>query len=97
MSKPVVSVQAEDQPSWTDVLQHTGHGGDGRRVVADGRHVADVVPSGELGRLHETLAVLSDGDLVRDLVEGLGDAKAGRVFPAADIAADFAARRDADA
>ena len=62
-------------------------------VIAHGQHVADVVPSGELDRLRETIDVLSDSDLVRDLIEGLSDARAGRVFSADDIAADLAARR----
>jgi hypothetical protein len=53
------------------------------------------VPSGELDRLRETIDVLSDTDLVRDLIEGMADARAGRVFSASDIAADLAARRDA--
>ena len=61
-------------------------------VVAHGQHVADVVPSGELDRLRDTIEVLSDTDLVRDLIEGMADAHAGRVFPAADIACDLAAR-----
>jgi predicted transcriptional regulator len=51
------------------------------------------VPSGELDRLRETIEVLSDTELVRDLQEGLADARAGRVFPAGQVAADLAARR----
>jgi predicted transcriptional regulator len=57
--------------------------------------VADIVPSGELDRLRETIEVLSDSELVRDLKEGLADARAGRVFSAEDLAADLAARRAA--
>ena len=38
--------------------------------------MADVVPSGELDRLRETIEVLSDTELVRDLREGLADARA---------------------
>jgi hypothetical protein len=34
----------------------------------------------ELDRLHETIEVLSDTELVRDLQAGLADARAGRVF-----------------
>jgi hypothetical protein len=64
-------------------------------IIAQGRHVADVVPSGELDRLHETIVVLSDTDLVRDPRDGLADAHAGRVFTADQVAADLAARRDA--
>jgi antitoxin (DNA-binding transcriptional repressor) of toxin-antitoxin stability system len=36
-------------------------------VVAHGDHVADVVPSGKLDRLRETIEVLSDTELARDL------------------------------
>jgi predicted transcriptional regulator len=57
--------------------------------------VADIVPSRELGRLRETIEVLSDTELVRELREGLADARAGRVFSADQIAADLAARRAA--
>jgi antitoxin (DNA-binding transcriptional repressor) of toxin-antitoxin stability system len=76
------------------VVSHAEHG-EHVAVIAQGRHVADVVPSGELDRLHETIEVLSDTDLVRDLRDGLADARAGRVFSASQIAADLAARRDA--
>lgn len=56
---------------------------------------AEIVPSGELDRLRETIEVLSDSDLVRDLREGLADARERRVFSADQIAADLAARRAA--
>lgn len=94
MSEPAVTVHAEDQPSWVDVVRRTEHG-ETVSVVAHGEHVADVVPSGELDRLRETVEVLSDTDLVRELREGLADAHAGRVFSADQIAADLAERRDA--
>lgn len=64
-------------------------------VIAHGVRVADIVPSGELDRLRETIEVLSDSELVRDLREGLADARAGRVFSAEEIAADLAGRRAA--
>ncbi|WP_300015105.1 hypothetical protein [Pseudonocardia sp.] len=92
MSEPVTRVTAEESPSWAEVVRHTEHG-DTVAVIAHGDHVADVVPSGELDRLRETIEVLSDTDLVRDLLEGLADAHAGHVVPASDIAADLAARR----
>lgn len=85
---------AEESPSWADVVRHTEHG-QTVAVIAHGEHVADVVPSGELERLRDTIDVLSDTELVRDLIEGLADARAGRVFSSADIAADLAARRTA--
>lgn len=92
--QPVTVVSAEESPSWVEIVRHAEHG-DTVAVIAHGRHVADVVPSGELDRLRETIDVLSDSDLVRDLIEGLSDARAGRVFSADDIAADLAARRAA--
>jgi antitoxin (DNA-binding transcriptional repressor) of toxin-antitoxin stability system len=94
VSEPVTRVTAEESPSWEEVVRHAEHG-DTVAVVAHGRHVADVVPSGELDRLRETIDVLSDTDLVRDLVEGLADARSGRVFSASDVAADLSARRAA--
>lgn len=92
--QPVTSVSAEESPSWADVVNHAEHG-ETVAVIAHGQHVADVVPSGELDRLRETIDVLSNTELVRDLVEGLTDARAGRVFSSGDIVADLAARRAA--
>jgi antitoxin (DNA-binding transcriptional repressor) of toxin-antitoxin stability system len=92
VSESTLTVQAEDQPSWTEVVRRTEHG-ESVSVIAHGVHVADVVPSGELERLRETIGVLSDSELVQDLREGLADERAGRVFSAAEIAADLAARR----
>jgi antitoxin (DNA-binding transcriptional repressor) of toxin-antitoxin stability system len=92
VSKPEFTVRAEDQPSGAEIVRHAEHG-ESVSVIAHGDHVADIVPSGELDRLHETIEVLSDTELVRQLREGLADARAGRVFPAEQIAADLAARR----
>jgi len=39
---------------------------------------------------------MSDTELVRDLQEGLADARAGRVFSAGQVVADLAGRRIAD-
>jgi hypothetical protein len=63
--------------------------------MAHGEHVADIVPSGELDRLRATIDVLTDTELVRDLREGIADARAGRLFSAGQVAADLAARRAA--
>jgi antitoxin (DNA-binding transcriptional repressor) of toxin-antitoxin stability system len=94
MSEPGSTIRAEDEPSWAEVVRHAERG-ESVSVIAHGEHVADVVPSGELDRLRETIEVLSDAELVRDLREGLADAHAGRVFSADQIAADLAARRAA--
>ncbi len=95
MSEPGFAVRAEDQPAWAEIVRRAEHG-ESIAVIAHGDHVADVVPSGELDRLRETIEVLSDTELVRDLQEGLADAHAGRVFSAGQVAADLAARRAAD-
>ncbi|HUY50090.1 MAG TPA: hypothetical protein VMV92_31025 [Streptosporangiaceae bacterium] len=94
MSESAFAVQAEDQPSWAEIVRHAEHG-ESVSVIAHGDHVAEIVPSGELDRLRETIEVLSDSELVRDLREGLADARDGRVFSADQIAADLAARRAA--
>ena len=87
-------VRAEDQPSWGEVVRHAERG-ETVPVIAHGNHVADVVPSGELDSLRETVSVLSDTELVRDLRDGLEDLRADRVVPASDVADDLAARRAA--
>jgi antitoxin (DNA-binding transcriptional repressor) of toxin-antitoxin stability system len=94
VSEPAITVNAEDQPSWNEVVRHAAHG-ESISVMAHGEHVADIVPSGELDRLRETIEVLTDTELVRDLRNGIADAGAGRVFPAGQVAADLAARRAA--
>ena len=94
MGEPAITVNAEDQPSWSEVVRHAEHG-ESVSVMAHGEHVADIVPSGELDRLRETIEVLTDTELVRDLREGMADARAGRVFTAGQIAADLATRRAA--
>jgi antitoxin (DNA-binding transcriptional repressor) of toxin-antitoxin stability system len=91
VSEPGFTVQAEDQSPWEEIVRHVEHG-ESVSVSAHGDHVPEIVPSGELGRLRETVEVLSDSDLVRDLREGLVDARDGRVFSADQIAADLAAR-----
>jgi prevent-host-death family protein len=92
VSQPEFTVRAEDQPSWAEIVRHAERG-EPISVIAHGERVADIVPSGELDRLRETIEVLSDTELVRDLQEGLADLRAGRVISAEQIAADLAARR----
>src|SRR5580704_15567746 len=67
--------------AWAEIVRRAERG-ESVAVIAHGDHVADVVPSGELDRLRETIEVLSDAELVRELREGLADVRAGRVFPA---------------
>ena len=94
MGEPGFVVRAEEQPAWAEIVRRAERG-ESVPVIAHGDHVADIVPSGELDRLRETIEVLSDTELVRDLREGLADARAGQVFSAEDVAADLAARRAA--
>ncbi len=98
MSEQPISVSADalhqvsqQAAVWENVVQRAEHG-ETVAVIAHGEHVADVVPSGELDRLRETVEVLSDSDLVRDLRDGLADLHAGRVVSAEQIAADLRAR-----
>lgn len=91
MSEQPVSVSADGLASWNEAVRRAEHG-ESVPVIAHGEHVADVVPSGEIDRLRETIEVLSDSDIVRDLQQGLADMTAGRTITAAQMAADLRAR-----
>lgn len=74
MSEPI-EVSADDlyatsrqTASWHNAVQRAEQG-ETVAVIAHGKHVADVVPSGELDRLRETIHVLSDNDLIRALAD----------------------------
>ncbi len=88
MGEQPVSVITDEVVSWNEAVQRAEHG-ESVPVIAHGEHVADVVPSGELGRLREIIAVLSDSDAMRDLHEGLADMRAGRTVSADQMAADL--------
>ncbi len=99
MSEQPVSVSADDlhavgeqAASWEQAVRRA-EGGETVAVLSHGRHVADVVPSWEIERLRETIEVLSDNDLLRDLHVGLDDLRAGRVVSADAVAADLEQRR----
>ena len=78
---------SEHARSWEQAVERAERG-ETVAVLAHGRHVADVVPSGEIERLRETIDVLSDNELLRELRSGLDDLRTGRVVPAA-VAADL--------
>lgn len=63
-----MSVSADEPGSWGDAVRRAEHG-EVVAVIAHGEHVADVVPSGELDRLRETIEVLSDPDALRALAD----------------------------
>jgi antitoxin (DNA-binding transcriptional repressor) of toxin-antitoxin stability system len=85
---------SEHAKTWERAVERAQRG-ETVAVLAHGRHVADVVPSGELERLRETIDVLADNDLLRELDAGLEDLRAGRVVAADEVAADLR-RRSAD-
>lgn len=78
MSEQPASVSADDLHAlqaatqqaarWEDAVRRAERG-EIIAVVAHGEHVADVVPSGELDRLRETIEVLSDAEAMRDLAD----------------------------
>ncbi len=75
MSEQPITVSADDldaagrqAAAWQSAVQRAEYG-ETVAVIAHGEHVADVVPSGELDRLRETIQVLSDNDLVRALAD----------------------------
>ncbi|GAA3995485.1 hypothetical protein GCM10022247_14140 [Allokutzneria multivorans] len=83
---------AAESLKWEAAVQRAERG-ETVAVIAHGDHVADVVPSGELHRLRETVEVLSDNDLVQQLRDGLRDLRDGRTYSLADIESDIEARR----
>jgi len=91
VSGPGFVVRAEDQPAWAEIVRRAERG-ESVAVIAHGDHFADIVPSGELDRLRETIEVLSDPELVRQLREGLADARSRQVFSAEEVTANLTAR-----
>lgn len=98
VSERPISVSADDLRAasqqaaiWEEAVGRAERG-ETVAIIAHGEHVADVVPSGELDRLRETIEVLSDPELMQDLRAGLEDIQAGRVVSADQIAADLRAR-----
>ena len=71
---------SEQARSWEQAVERAERG-ETVAVLAHGRHVADVVPSGEIERLRETIDVLSDNELLRELRSGLDDLRAGASYP----------------
>ena len=68
MSEQPTSVSTDGLESWNNAVRRAERG-ETVAVIAHGEHVADVVPSGELDRLRETIEVLSDPDAMRDLAD----------------------------
>ncbi|MGH3913447.1 MAG: hypothetical protein ACRDTC_08555, partial [Pseudonocardiaceae bacterium] len=68
MAEQPMSVSTDRFESWNDAVRRAENG-ETIAVIAHGKHVADVVPSGELDRLRETIEVLSDPDAVQALAD----------------------------
>jgi antitoxin (DNA-binding transcriptional repressor) of toxin-antitoxin stability system len=73
MSEQPASISTDDlhmasqqAAKWEDAVRRAERG-ETIAVISHGEHVADVVPSGELERLRETIEVLSDPEAMRDL------------------------------
>jgi len=64
----VLQAAAQQAARWEDAV-HRAERGEIIAVIAHGEHVADVVPSGELDRLRETIEILSDPEAMRDLAD----------------------------
>ncbi len=64
MSEQPASVSADEPGPWREAVRRAEHG-EVVAVIAHGEHMADVVPSGELDRLRETIEVLSDPEALR--------------------------------
>jgi antitoxin (DNA-binding transcriptional repressor) of toxin-antitoxin stability system len=82
---------SEQAAMWEQAVRRAERG-ETVAVLAEGRHVADVVPSGEIERLRETIEVLSDHDLLRDVHAGLEDLRSGRVASAEAVSEDLRRR-----
>jgi len=65
---PAVSVSTDGFESWHDAV-HRAKRGETVAVISQGEHIADVVPSGQLDRLRETIEVLSDPEAVAVLAD----------------------------
>lgn len=68
VSADALDAASRQAAAWQNAV-HRAEQGETVAVIAHGEHVADVVPSGELDRLRETIQVLSDSDLVRALAD----------------------------
>lgn len=73
MNNPMGVLSADDLHSavthaacWEQAVLRVA-GGETVPVIAHGKHVADVVPSGTLEQLRETIEVLSDTEAIRAL------------------------------
>lgn len=62
-------------------------------ITRNGTRAAVLLSAEDFDSLMETLDVLSDGDLVRDINEGLRDVEAGEVYSHDEVVAELAASR----
>jgi antitoxin YefM len=62
-------------------------------ITRNGEPAAVLISHEELEALRETVAVLSDPQLVADIAEGLADVRAGRMLDAEELRSAMVARR----
>jgi prevent-host-death family protein len=62
-------------------------------ITRNGKRAAVLLSADDYDSLLETLDVLADADLVRDIHEALAEADAGEVFTHEQVLADLATRR----
>lgn len=62
-------------------------------ITRNGTRAAVLLSAADFDSLLETLDVLSDADLVRDIQDGLRDAEAGQVFSHEEVVAELTAAR----
>ena len=63
-------------------------------ITRNGTRAAVLMSADDFDSLTETLDVLSDAELVRDIHDGLREAEAGRVFSHDEVVAELAAARE---
>jgi prevent-host-death family protein len=66
-------------------------------ITRNGEPAAVLISHEELAALKETVAILSDPQVVADIAEGLADIRAGRTIDAEGLRASMASRRPARA
>ena len=64
-------------------------------ITRNGKRAAVLLAADDYDSLIETLDVLSDPELVRDIQRGLAEAEAGETVSHEQVVADYAARRAA--
>jgi len=84
---------ADVKNRFSEVVANVQHTHEQIMVTKNGLPAAVIVSPDDLESLRETIEVLSDSDLMRQLAESYEDLAAGQVFSADELAQAMAARR----